>query len=772
MKPSPPSPARQPAHAQASAIGTPCSTAGPRRSASGRCEDSVTRRLGSVRGGFTGSEHASPGATLRLVVPEPPSRIVLLASTLLSCWAASSGCARIPADRYGVARLRLHGVERLDPAALQACLGTRERSWLEMHIGPQPPAECAEPPFDQQRLTVRLWRWPWTEWPLFDRSVFRRDLDRIERWYRARGFYDARVVAVRAIPPDALEADRLPRRPAQPIPCERAGPEEGCRIDIDVTVDEGEPVLLAGLELRGTRSLPLSLRRRLRKRLKLRVGRRFDEALYDRDKERILDMLREAGHACARVEGRVLVDPERHEARVRFLLEPGPTARFGHVFVEGKQDLSVRPILGAMFIESGQRYRESALDEAQRAVYALGAFSSVKVEPVLSEAGCEEPVDVRVRVQPTRRFRFGVGAGIQNGGEPGFDVTAVRQWDVHLLGFVEHRNVLGRMGRLRIEERPRLLFNDVFPQPVDLQPGNLALLDFRLPAFLDPRTTLSVRGRWELGPEPFGNRFNRHDLDARIGVHRGYMDGRVRLSLGLRGNLFRVIDENTSALGGTRDYLVLFLDPYVHLDLRDDPRRPRQGAFFALATQVAGLWLPSSWDYVRVTPETRFYFPLPLRSVLAVRLGVGALFVLRADPELEDFSEMLGPEPFRLRGGGANGNRGFVPGDLGDGIEGGRRRWEASVEWRIPVTADFGLALFLDGGDVSRGTSFRFDHLQLSAGGGIRYQTLIGPLRLDVGYRIPGAQVLGGEDPPPRFLLDLGFFRFAGALHITIGEAF
>ncbi len=702
----------------------------------------------------------------------PYRSLLLFCAVWCSCWVGASGCARIPADRYGIARFRFHGVRRLDPAALQACLGTRERPWLEMNIGPQPPVECGKPPFSQRRLTVRMWRWPWTEWPLFDRSVFRRDLDRIERWYRARGFYDARVVGVRASPPQALESDRLPVRPSRGAPCEREDVEEGCRLELDVTVDEGAPVLLAGLEFRGTRALPFDLRRRIRRDLWLRVGRRFDEAFYDLDKERILNDLREAGYACARVEGRVLVDPERHEARVRFLVEPGPIAHFGRILVEGQQDLSLRPILGAMFIEAGQRYREGALDEAQRAVYALGAFSSVKVEPVVSEAGCEAPVDVRVRVQPTRRFRFGVGAGVQNGGEPGFDVTAVRQWDVHLLGFVEHRNVLGRMGKLRIEERPRLLFNDVFPQPTDPQPGNLALLDFRLPAFLDPRTTLSVRGRWELGPEPFGNRFNRHDLDARIGVHRGYMDGRVRLSLGLRGNLFRVIDENVEAVGGTRDYLVLFLDPYAHLDLRDDPRRPRRGAFFALGTQVAGLWLPSSWDYVRVTPESRFYFSLPLHSVLALRMGIGALFVLRADPRLEDFSEMLGPEPFRLRGGGANSNRGFVPGDLGDGIEGGRRRWEASVEWRLPVTTDFGIAIFLDAGDVSRGTSFRFDRPQLSAGGGIRYQTLIGPLRLDVGYRIPGAQVIGGEDPPPRFLLDLGWVRFAGALHITIGEAF
>ena len=40
-------------------------------------------------------------------------------------------------------------------------------------------------------MPVELWAWPWTDWPLYDPSVFERDLARIERWYRARGYYDA-----------------------------------------------------------------------------------------------------------------------------------------------------------------------------------------------------------------------------------------------------------------------------------------------------------------------------------------------------------------------------------------------------------------------------------------------------------------------------------------------------------------------------------------------------------------------------------------------------
>jgi outer membrane protein insertion porin family/translocation and assembly module TamA len=66
--------------------------------------------------------------------------------------------------------------------------------------------------------------------------------------------------------------------------------------------------------------------------------------------------------------------------------------------------------------------------------------------------------------------------------------------------------------------------------------------------------------------------------------------------------------------------------------------------------------------------------------------------------------------------------------------------------------------------------TFRFDRLHLSCGLGGRYETPVGPVRLDLGYRIPGMQVLGpddsGEGIPPTL------FGAPIAVHVGIGEAF
>jgi hypothetical protein len=78
----------------------------------------------------------------------------------------------------------------------------------------------------------------------------------------------------------------------------------------------------------------------------------------------------------------------------------------------------------------------------------------------------------------------------------------------------------------------------------------------------------------------------------------------------------------------------------------------------------------------------------------------------------------------------------------------------------------------LDLGDVNQGTVFRFGHLNASAGSGLRYHTVIGVLRLDVGLRIPAWQRSDGSDGIDGDANKLPWSRTPGAVHFTIGESF
>lgn len=686
----------------------------------------------------------------------------------LALAATAAGCAKIPPDRYGVGRIRVEGARQMSPTSLERCLATQDRDHLGVTLGLVTPGSCGEPPFDVEPPRLELWSWPWEDWPLLDRVALERDRARVERWYTARGFHDARVVELRVDPDGALEEDGLPADEEHPG-CDRRRGGQGCIAEVTIVVEEGEPTRLEEVRVDGLDALPGGLRRELRDAVPLRAGDRFDEALFDRGEQRLVDRLGREGYALARVESVARVDRRARRAWVAYAVEPGPTCVFGEVHVEGDEYLPAEPIRRVTLIEPGQPYDFERLVDAQRAITDLGAFTAVTVEPVLPEEG--NVVDVRVDVRPAREAELRLGGGIQAGElQTLTENVSVPQWDLHLLALYEHRNVFGGMRRFRLEERPRLIVQQPFPRFDRPRFGNIVSARFDQPAFLEPRTTLTVNAAHTFGPDPF-DVFFRHRLDTEISARREFFGDALLLRGALGSSLYRVPDGEEKQNGDpppANSYLSYF-EVLARLDLRDDPQRPHGGAFFQTTTTVAGLLLPSSWTYVRLVPDARFYVPLPFRITLAMRFRLGMLFIRDASSSLDELSQELGPRDYRLRGGGASSNRGYLPGQLGDGREGGTRRWEASAELRVPVAESIGLVGFWDMGDVSREPRFRFDRPQAAAGFGLRFFTLVGAIRFDFAWRVKDLQVLSAEDDrifdPPGPRQDFVF-------HLTIGEAF
>jgi hypothetical protein len=413
-----------------------------------------------------------------------------------------------------------------------------------------------------------------------------------------------------------------------------------------------------------------------------------------------------------------------------------------------------------------------------------------------------------VKVVPGRRLRWGLGAGMQVGNDGAIITSYVTSdenyWDLHLLGKVEHRNFFGGMRRLSVEERPRLIFDDYFPSTPTPSLGNLLLVEFRQPAFAEPRTTLVATGRWDLGPDPYGGRFSRSDVVAGFGPERSFFGGKLSWSSSINLNLF--IPQGSNELQPYPSYHVAYLQHSLSLDLRNDARAPRRGAYFGLNVQHAGYFLPSDWNYVRVVPDVRGYFSLPLGMVLAMRARIGIMEITSSSIEvphnatdvIQGYRQRLhdvGPLRQRLRGGGSTSVRGYDSNTLGDVVRvddrldsGGLRQWDASIELRVPLTASIGTVLFVDAGDVTRAKRFRFSQPQTTLGFGFRYKTLVGPIRLDFGFAPGGLQYIG-HDERQRQAFELSsdpdnptaipvpypeskFLGTSGSVHFTIGEAF
>lgn len=652
---------------------------------------------------------------------------------------AVAACASIPRGRDGVDDLDFEGVEQIDEDVLRERIATRERS------------------------TFLGIAWPWTEWPLYDRAILRRDLERIVRFYRARGYYDAQVGTPRV--------DR-----------EGRGEETGS-VDIAIPIEEGRAVRIGHVELSflapadGEAPVPEVLRRRLRHAVPLQPGAIFDEQEYEAAKTSLLEALHELSYAAAEIQGHVRVDPTRHRAHVTLRVRAGPVHRFGGVHLYGHAPLPARRVLSLVEIERGSLYRASTLHELRNDLYDLGVFATVRVTPQVHAA--ERSVDVRIDVTPGRlqRLRLGVGAAL----EPS-------RGDIHLVATYEHRNFFGGLRRLRGEVQPRLVFDlDDATQELSVTPGVLASVAWRTPGVLERRIWLTADARYDVGPHPSARDIVRHLFNVSLGLERRFGQN-VTGAASLNYELYLPISTGTNAdaidSAITDPWAFPYLQETLRFDTRDDPLRPTRGVLLSTNLQQAGL-VPSTWDYLRVAFDMRAYVRPWSSMVLAVRGGMGLLRTF-SGPE-------GGPLSKRFFVGGANSVRGYGYGRAGSRLVdcrvsadspdttsctqqnlGGTTSWEAGLELRQRIVGDLGFVAFADAGDADIAGDLRFDFLHLTVGLGLRYYTIIGPIRFDVGWRVPGAQRLGAPLPNAEREPDLDVLvgQIPIAFHLALGEAF
>ena len=614
------------------------------------------------------------------------------------------------------------------------------------------------------RLTVTYER--------LDPFVLERDLARIERAYRARGYYEARVRAGRTI---KLPSDQ---------------------VRVEVVVNEGQPVHIGAVRL--TWKDPSStLRPGVTRAIEsaksdLAVGATFEEDGFEATKKKLLRAMTDRGYAYASVVGDAHVDLTKHEATVVYTLELGPASKFGPITIEGNAPLPTARLLAAVNVHEGQRYSTSALESAEIALSELGVFGSIQAVPQLSTGAQARspvvPVVFRASVAPLHGAQL--GGGLEAGGRV----------EVHLQARWEDKNFLGGLRHLAVEMRPGLVFYPMTLQTL-LTPPTRVLPEVRLrselqqPGFLEARTTGVLSAAANVYRLPTNDPavveqdvVGYLELAGRAGVERRLWNSRVSVSLyGSVQNDRPFLYNNccTARPVGFTPITIPLLQTTGALDLRvgqngrPDRINPHSGIYFVNELQLMpyGSALHTIHD-VRVRPELRGYIPIARRWTLALRAAAGLLFPLdsygtklldpnvcaayaRSDPRAQECGSDLQVLQFRaFFSGGANSNRGYPYNGVGPHervpfsnvnrntdapvATGGLTLWEASIELRAPVAGPLGTVFFLDGSNISRAVAnFDFTAPHLSAGFGLRYDTPVGPARLDLGVRLPCAQRLG-----------------------------
>ena len=677
---------------------------------------------------------------------------------------ATTGCHSIPEGRSAV-----YSVEVKDVGARKTSPDTAE---LEEKL-----ATSESPKF------LGLFRGVVYEYTMFERQTLQKDLARVEATCRAKGYYEARA-----------RAGRVHQTTKN-------------HVRIEILVDAGEPVRVVSTDVAGTDDLPLALRSEAKVAADkaLALAAPFDEEAYDAAKEALKRSLTDNGYAFAKVDARADVDLVNHRAFVHYTVDHGTPQKFGDVRIEGLGSLPEDRVRYALSLEAGALYSTKALEEARQAVLDLGVFASVEILPALEDGPrADERVPLVVKLEASKLRTVRVGGGVE------FDalktaVSATAGW--------EHRNFFGGLRKFRVDFTAGLVLYPLrvnnIEAPTDVFPEARLRFDIRQPGLFGGRIAGFFRPSIEVypvlinpNPPKNANVLGYGETRATLGIERvfkrlyGALSHNVQVAYPF--SYLGPADPNLSTV------LISYPELQIQLDLRDSRVKPRKGAYLSSSFQVAGVG--GDPRDVKVQPEVRGYLPIAKRLVLAARAGLGFLLPFNygaavygnpdtldekartLDYQLVYFRGLFGGGPSSNRGYPARGispygNVGFLTPDaerLRQDSEckpdcrvptGGFTLWEASLELRVDVAGPLSAATFCDVGDVSpQRVDIRLTHLHLSCGLGVRYQTPVGPIRLDLGYRIPGAQVLGGLTPDQKEPSTLAGVPIAIAL--GVGEAF
>ncbi len=665
------------------------------------------------------------------------------------------------------------------------------------------------------------------DYAIYDEAVLQRDMSRVERSYRSKGYFDARARVAR------LYQD-TPRH-----------------VHVEIVVDEGPATMNRRIRIAGMEALPKPTVTAVLAAAALAVppGTRFDEDKLKASEGAVKKALTDLGYAYATADVQAEVDIGEHVADYGFKVVPGPLCTFGAITITGldpdasgprKQEIPEAPLRRAINIREGTPYSTAELDSATQALLDLEVFSAVTIAPTLPQPPPPHPVvPLTVQVQPTRLREVTLGGGLEID-EIKTDLHAVTGWEDH--------NFMGGLRDFSVEFKPGVV---LYPIRIDSLKGPLKPLpeewlkfELKQPGLFEARTNGFIRPQFnvfpllvEVAPLPtfpptpvIGYR----EIKVPVGLDRTFFK-KIYVAID-----YTVQVENPFAYVGLKDaaletVILSFPELVTHFDLRDNTVRPHEGIYLGNTVQVAGGIFGGTANDVRVQPEVRTYIPVAHGVTFATRASVGFLWASNYGKgwqnELSNSPTLSTPgntDPARttlvhdaqtiyFRGffsGGPTTNRGFPilgvsphavipflnPATSAQAVKlgcdpanpsfesnlkscflpvGGFTLWEFQNETRFDISGPLSASVFCDMSDVSpNANDIRLGHLHLSCGVGAAYDTPVGPIRLNIGYRVQPLQVLGYRNETAAAIADPTngqqptIFGLPLAIAIGIGQAY
>jgi outer membrane protein assembly complex protein YaeT len=559
------------------------------------------------------------------------------------------------------------------------------------------------------------------------RAELSADRDAIESYYRLHGFSEA-TVATPVVNTDAAKGT----------------------MTVDFPITEGPQTIVKAVRIEGNEQVPS---RDLPKPT-LKTNQPLDPTLLRNDLLALETYYAQRGNAEVQITPRPEISADKTSATITYVVAEGPKIKVGDVVVRGNTYTKTDVILRKAGIDTGDPFSYIQILEAQRALYQLGIFQRVEIQPEQTGTGVSDR-NVVIQVEEGKDLSIGgtLGASKQTGSKLSPIISAS----------IAHRNLFGTaryLGLQYVKSSARSEEFLTYQEPfigrfnVPLQFTIFHSKDIR------PNATVDQRGASLEVTKVAG-------LQTRWSIRYEYRIGNCQsgtLCDQAKDQILPGFDQSIT------DIDISSLTPTFFWDRRDDPIDPHRGFFTTALLEYAFPVLHADADFFKQFAQASYYLPVSERSVFAVSGRIG-------------FIEPRGTVPFteRFVGGGETSHRAFALDLLGDACTlqpdgtcdgtliflrdkngnltkdvapiGGNSIFITNLEYRFPIFSSLGGAVFTDIGNVFPHTVIHFNDLRYGIGTGVRYLSPVGPLRFDVGYKIHRRDY----EKPFAFFVTLGY---------------
>ncbi len=478
--------------------------------------------------------------------------------------------------------------------------------------------------------------------------------------------------------------------------------EQGHALSITIPIDEGVRTMVADVEVVGVEGLKL---KKLVNGLNSRRGKPLNPPLLEEDLRRVLAFCSDNGYPYAKADQSWRETEDGSSAIVRYEITPGAFTTIGSVLIVGDVLTSQKAIRSAMEIREGDPFSMKKIIDSQLNIRRLGPFSYVSIETI----GAEEKlpiVHLKVKIEEERPFFIDLGASYSTAhgltGTLGFS-------NVNAFGWAKTNSLKLTGGR-------------------DLSRAEVSWLD---PRFLGYGVEMTAAGWIQYKRQPsyaftqMAGAFGWAKRFSRLGFYFRYE---------LDRNYFVEGDSAAANADSLRDSTISRIALSASYDTRDNFANPTKGIFTAGAVDIFNEIKGAEANFVRFTWQGEHDIGFLRRLVLSTAMRFGRIQTIGENVSVPT------NELFFL--GGADTIRGFGEDSLGPvdatgKATGASTRWIFNEELRVRIWKALAAAAFFDIGSLTNTFSeIDNDTIRRSAGIGLRYNTPVGPIRADYGFKL------------------------------------